>query len=514
MQSIHSIIYKPSLEGIALSLIMRQPHRTSQPKIRRTCIGSLCILLLLLAPVTPNAYVTSFGNPVNCWKTRRRTLPITNLTAGSRALFPIRKHQPVWTIRGGSISPRALLSIKRSAGDKRDDEKEETTYTFQQRGMSIALAATYFSVMGAKCALPAVLSLLTSTTTGLTFPEGEVEPQQLVASVLATATVGIAVGKLLLGPIIDRCGGVLSLQVALSTLAVLMGLIAACQSFQMFAITWICVDFIFSSCWAACINAIHQSFPQSMWAGQIGVLASAARTGNAAAFALFAWILHAFQPRMRQPWRPVFAIASISQVLPVILLTYFRPKKLGEDQPTKDQPSIRASLGILRREIGCIDFWLHLVNRSVLMVFASFLLFVPTLLHQVYQTSSSAASQVAAVYALGCLLSLTFGSQAFAKLSTRKSKLATLSVVLGAAIASSLGQLGHVSGWWVLSPATSAISLFMWGMSFAIPFYLPPSLYALAKGGKQSSATVSDEVELWGFSVLSKTHHTLLLHSQ
>lgn len=409
------------------------------------------------------------------------------------------------------------------------EDPKEAGYSFQQRGMSIALAATYFTVMGAKCALPAVLSLVTSPSTGLTFPNGR-EPQQLFSRLLTLSTLAIAAGKLLLGPVIDRCGGVFSLQVALSLLALLMGLISTSQSFQVFAVAWIFVDFIFSSCWAACINAIHQSFPQHLWPAQIGTLASAARTGNAAAFALFAWILHVFQPRMRQTWRPVFAIAAVSQIVPVLLLSYFRPPppQQHQQQRRKDVPkttlssplrkpnnvteeakdaeeevSIGSSLSILRREICTLDFWLHLVNRSVLMVFASFLLFVPTLLMQVYHTTSSAASQVASIYALGCLLSLTLGSQSYAKLSTRRSKLAALAVLLGGATVSSVGQLGHVAGWWELSATASTILLFVWGLSFAIPFYIPPSLYALTRGGKQSSATIADVFDIGGFGLLA-----------
>ena len=47
-------------------------------------------------------------------------------------------------------------------------------------------------------------------------------------------------------------------------------------------------------------------------------------------------------------------------------------------------------------------------------------------------------------------------------------------------------------GTWKLSTLASAALWFVWGYSFSIPFYLPPSLYALAKGGVDSSATIAD----------------------
>jgi hypothetical protein len=137
-----------------------------------------------------------------------------------------------------------------------------------------------------------------------------------------------------------------------------------------------------------------------------------------------------------------------------------------------------------------------------LMVFASFLLFVPTLMSRVYHTSSALAAQAGSVYALGCLLAVTLGSKVYGTLS-RPSKLWTLACLLGMAAASSVGQLGNMSGWWTLSPSASLVLLFMWGLAFAIPFYIPPSLYALQYGGKQSSATISDVFDVGGFALLA-----------
>ena len=137
----------------------------------------------------------------------------------------------------------------------------------------------------------------------------------------------------------------------------------------------------------------------------------------------------------------------------------------------------------LRREAATPDFWLHLISRSVLMVFASFLLFVPTLMTQVYGTSSSVGAQVGSLYALGCLLSVTTVSKLFSRLRRRAKLWAVTLLLLVGATGSSLAQLGHVSGLFHLAPWTSAILLFVWGFSFAIPFYIPPSLYALSRGG-------------------------------
>ena len=137
---------------------------------------------------------------------------------------------------------------------------------------------------------------------------------------------------------------------------------------------------------------------------------------------------------------------------------------------TIERPSLRQSLQTLAKEATTPEFWLHLISRSVLMVFASFLLFVPTLMCQVYGSSAAFGAQTGSIYALGCLLSVTVVSQLYAQLRTR-GKVAMLVTLLGAATASSWAQWAHMTGAVQLSAATSAALLFLWGFAFAIPFY-------------------------------------------
>lgn len=280
----------------------------------------------------------------------------------------------------------------------------------------------------------------------------------------------------MLGPVIDRFGGIFSLQAALSTLGALLAFISVGSNFTSFAVAWIFVDFIFSSCWAGCINAIHQSFPSDQWAGRIGTLAAAARTGNALAFASFAAVLNFFSGRMRQKWRPVFAISAVLQIFPVILLRHFGGKISqyrsieASKGTTTDRPSLGQSLRALSKEASTPEFWLHLTSRSVLMVFASFLLFVPTLMCKVYKASEAFGAQTGSIYALGCLLAVTGVSRIYTRLAAR-GRIGMLIGLLSAATASSVAQLLHMKGVLQLSVVASAAMLFLWGFAFAIPFY-------------------------------------------
>ena len=424
-------------------------------------------------------------------------------------------------LRGGASSEVSSRAMKKAVS-KRD--------RFRRRGMTMALLLSNFSVMGAKCALPSVLSLLISSERGLTFLtttskpfSSTLSPQNQFAQLLGFSTLSVALGKLLLGPVIDKLGGIRALQGTLLLLLSLLATITMAQKFWIFAACWVLVDFVFSSCWAACISSIQQSFPSDEWGQQIGYLATGARLGNAASFSLFAAILFALENSMVQPWRVIFLVSTALQVLPLCLLSYFGGKTLdanksavlsakgegesaneeGSTSPVKGSPRFRDSLAILRREANTPEFWLHLVSRSCLMVFASFLLFVPTLMNQVYGCSNAVAAQVASAYSMGCLVSVSLGSRLYSALPTAKQKITAMASLLALATMASLAQLGHATGIAPLSWTLSTLSMFIWGFSFSLPFYLPPSLYALARGGRECSASIADCFDFFGFSLLA-----------
>ncbi len=406
--------------------------------------------------------------------------------------------------RGGVLTPRPATNTVHHGGVS-DDE-----VAFKERGMAFALFAAYFAVMGAKCALPSVLSLLTHKETGLSFAGYSILPQRLMARQLTLSTMAVALGKLLLGPVIDHFGGIRSLIFSLTVLTFLLATIACCNTFTVFAACWIGVDFVFSSCWAGCINAVHQAFPEKEWAQRVGMLAAAARTGNAAAFSIFASVLHwaaRHDGAGSQPWRLVFGVSAVLQILPILLLSYFGGmngnQKAAEDKMGNDSmPTMTASLIVLGREAKTPEFWLHFISRSALMVYGSFLLFVPTLMSQCYGASSAFSARCGSIFALGCLSSVTVLSQKFDSLP-RRGKINSIISLLGLATLSAMLQLAHMAGAIHLSTNSSAATMFLWGFSFAVPFYIPPSMYALSRGGLESSATIADIFDFGGFGMLA-----------
>lgn len=388
--------------------------------------------------------------------------------------------------------------------------------------MSIALFTTYFSVMGAKCALPSTFHLITSKASGLNFTK---DPQSMMSRVLMISTSSIALGKLLLGPIIDKFGGVLCLKVALTTLLLCLGIIAQTSHFQVFAICWVLVDFVFSSCWAACLSSVHSTFDEQDWAGKIGLLAVAGRIGNAVSFFAFASILqytqnqaiHMGQSIASSSWRLVFWLSSSLQLIPIFALMLFSHvnKEYGAELVTTEEgidsvdrtsvsakPTIKESIQIVMKEAHFPVFWMHMIARSSLMIIASFLLFVPSYMSTGFGMSTANASRVAALYAVGSMIAVSFGAKRFSS-SNANQQFVAVFTMFGSLLGVCVLQIMHILGKISVSPIIGGISMLVWGLAFSIPFYIPSSIYALRVGGRKSAATIADAFDLVGFSILA-----------
>lgn len=215
-------------------------------------------------------------------------------------------------------------------------------------------------------------------------------------------------------------------------------------------------------------------------------------------------------------WRMVFWASSLIQVVPLLMLKWFDKVSFvlseGEDQigsSTNIQrsgissgTSMKESVMLLRGEMQKLPFWMHLISRSCLMVVASFLLFVPSYMTNAFGMSNSSAARVGSLYALGSLLSVSFGAKRFSTSRIRTKLLATISL-LGSLLLCSFLQVAYITGAISMTAVGGALSMFMWGLCFSIPFYIPPSMYALRQGGRKSSATIADAFDLVGFMMLA-----------
>ena len=331
----------------------------------------------------------------------------------------------IYTVRFSNIYQRRatdslVIYSVRGGDDAAHIDSRDTINSTKARGVSLSLFLTYLSVICAKCALPTTLSILTLPNSGLLHSNTVLTRQGMISRLLALSTVAIALGKLLLGPIIDNLGGVLSLQIALSTLLLCLGCIGfgptTCPTLTSFACYWIVVDFAFSSCWAACVKTIRDTLPETNWVKEVGRLAMAARIGNALGFAFFAsllqWTITGVSAPSIEEWRWVYRAAALIQIIPLTMLTHYGSGVTNKGMTYKREASVTASrldqsLSILRYQARKPEFWLHLISRSLIMVLVSFLLFIPSFMTQCYDMTSSSSARVGSLFAMGCLLSVS-----------------------------------------------------------------------------------------------------------
>ncbi len=229
---------------------------------------------------------------------------------------------------------------------------------------------------------------------------------------------------------------------------------------------------------------------------------------------MFAMILQWAQEKFGDTsWRIVFFISSALQIIPLSMLKWFENASSSQNSNyadveiqsaarRKDPSTIKDSLQVLKNEAQRLPFWMHLVSRSCLMIIASFLLFVPSYMANAFGMTEAASARVGALYAFGSLLSVSLGAKPFSALST-KAKVLSTTALLGGLVGCSLLNIAHINQAIVLSPLAGSITMFLWGIAFSIPFYIPPSLYALKRGGRKSSATIADVFDFFGFMLLA-----------
>ena len=398
------------------------------------------------------------------------------LTGGSTGRYVPRT-------KSSSTSREATCQLVFEESTAKENDKPKL---INSAGMTISLFATHFAVMAAKCSLPSCFALIVAEGSGLKFGGS---PQRAMSTLLFLSTLAIAIGKILLGPVIDRFGGVVSLKALLCTLFALLGTIGTTTNFNVFAVSWILVDLCFSACWPGCLSSVHQSFQSHQWAGKVGMLAMAARTGNACAFLTFGSMLQLLRHRSGA-WRYIFWLSAAIQLIPLFLLNYFGSyvgvKSCGIDALKEE--SRQKALSVLRKEISQIDFWLILLSRSALMIFGNFLLFVPTFMTHGYSLSHALSSNIGSLYAVGCLVAISLYAPIYNRFSLRK-KMTLLGGMGLLSTCCALMQLFHVSVR-PFSPVLGIICMILWGFSFSVPFYIPPALFALSRGGESSAATI------------------------
>jgi predicted MFS family arabinose efflux permease len=148
-----------------------------------------------------------------------------------------------------------------------------------------------------------------------------------------------------------------------------------------------------------------------------------------------------------------------------------------------------------------LDFWLMMSAKCALFVFTQwFMNFVGLFLRTACGFSAAASTNAISVANAGQMVGLLIGGKYYKMLSPRDQAHAVAAgLAVTALVSTALYQRESLPG------VTAAILplLFVWGLCFAVPFYLPPGTYALECGGKRHSTFFTNLFDAGGFTVAS-----------
>ena len=128
------------------------------------------------------------------------------------------------------------------------------------------------------------------------------------------------------------------------------------------------------------------------------------------------------------------------------------------------------------------------------MVSAQFSNYLSAFVRASFGLSPGAAAHMTSAFHLGCLIATTAGARAYAKLPPRSRRL-FLAGALALTTACPAALLAHAGGVRTLSAGVVRVVLFAWGLAACVPFYIPPTAFALRFGGARHASLVTNLVD-------------------
>lgn len=311
--------------------------------------------------------------------------------------------------------------------------------------------------------------------------------REQVGAIASTGTLAYAVGKIVLGPVVDRLGGRAGFLASLVFVAIASALTGASPALPFIMIGYAANRGAGAASWGAMLKLVPSWFSGPRVASAIAVLSLSYVAGGAAA-TLFAREV----VRLGGGWPALFVAPSVAilAMLPVLALVV----RAGPRVATRETaPSARADLRALA--------------RSPTMVLGCALSFLVTLLREAFNTWSvdfltqagggRAALEVAAVQSVGFDVAGAVGivgmGAAWSALGARRGTWMIVASLV--ALAGAIAALPLVANRPLAASAVlAAVGLLVYG-----PFSLLGGLLALAAGGERTAATAAGVVDGVGY---------------
>jgi len=323
-----------------------------------------------------------------------------------------------------------------------------------------------------------------------------------VGGLLAGVSVVCLGGKILGGAVTDKLGGwlVLISVFAIWIVATLAGFTA--QSVDIFGYAWLLNSFAYTITWGAVVQVIGATYTDAgEKSAQLAFCASASRFGATIGNIFFGQLLTA-GINWRQVMMPMVPVQGVLLVMCIY-------KKLADNSaaaakaaaPTKkDDKAAAAAEEEAPSALGAflsLDFWLMLIPKTVTFTYTQFFMnYIPQLLHVSYGFDHGMAATLGGIAQGGSVVGLLGVGAIYKGLSKEnKTLLVFVELVLCAVVPFAL-SLGPA-----VLPTVSVVPLTcLWGLAYALPFYIPPGEFAMQIGGKKGTALFTNIFDAAGFA--------------
>ena len=319
---------------------------------------------------------------------------------------------------------------------------------------------------------------------------------------LAGVSAVCLAGKLVGGVVTDKLGGWTLLIGVFVGFFVSSFVLTTTNDVQTFGFMWWLNSLAYTVTWGAACQIIGAAYEPAARPAQLTLIASASRFGAALGSMFFGRLLKAGL-HWREALMPTAAAQALLAVLCAAKLLSAGGAPRASEPPKKGAPpSPSAASGDSPwRHVATLDFWLMFLPKIVLFTYTQFFMnFLAPYLHAEHGYSHGDATSFSGLCSGGSVIGLlVVGDRVYKKLSLRSQASLVLLLMLVCLAVPALLAFG---GALPFDPSPLVVPLlFVWGVAYALPFYLPPGEFALRIGGKTAAALFTNLFDAGGFTV-------------
>jgi len=333
---------------------------------------------------------------------------------------------------------------------------------------------------------------------------------QNVGAMLSGVSLVCLFGKFLGAAVTDKLGGWLILiSVFAFWIIATLGSVWT-SSVEVFGALWLLNSFAYTITWGSAVQVVGASYGEAERGAQLAKVSSASRFGATLGNILFGQLLSAGL-HWRQALLPIVPV----QVVLLLMCGWFWSTSSGTRASEAAAPSAKKAADAKPAEQAAgltpmqamlsLDFWLMLLPKAVVFTYTQFFMnYVPQLFHDVYGYDHGAAATFGGVASGGSVVGLLYVGNVLYKGRDKAGKVRLVFMELAVCTVVPLvlanGPLLKSSFGLDLAPLVVPLTT-LWGLAYALPFYIPPGEFAMQVGGKTSTALYTNLFDAAGFTV-------------